>query len=86
MNQKTRFVMSAIVITAALALVFAATTSVTGAYATSNGDSSETNTEQKIRQENVGSGFSTNINCAQNLIISSGIVCFDPTVNATDDD
>jgi hypothetical protein len=82
MNQKTSFVMSAIVITAALALVFAATTSVTGAYAVE----SETNTEQKIRQENVGSGFSTNINCAQNLISSVGVVCFDPTVNATDDD
>ena len=74
--------MSAIVITAALALALEATTSVTGAYAVE----SETNTEQKIRQENVGSGFSTNINCAQNLIISEGIACFDPTVNATDDD
>ena len=82
MNQKTSFVMSAIVITAALALALAATTSVTGAYAVE----SETNSEQKIRQENVGSGFSTNINCAQNLITSVGIACFDPTVNATDDD
>jgi hypothetical protein len=82
MNQKTSFVMSAIVTTAALALVFAATTSVTGAYAVE----SETNSEQKIRQENVGSGFSTNTNCGQNLINSEGVVCFDPTVNATDDD
>jgi hypothetical protein len=82
MNQKTSFVMSAIVTTAALVIAFAATTSVTGAYAVE----SETNSEQKIRQENVGSGFSTNINCAQNLINSEGVVCFDPTVNATDDD
>jgi hypothetical protein len=41
------------------------------------GDSSETNTEQKLRQENFGDG--TNTNCGQNLIDSSGIVCFDPT-------
>jgi hypothetical protein len=49
------------------------------------GDSSGTNTEQKLVQKNVGSGFLTNINCAQNLISSVGAVCFDPTVNATDD-
>jgi hypothetical protein len=41
------------------------------------GDRSETNTEQKLRQENFGDG--TNTNCGQNLIDSSGIVCFDPT-------
>jgi hypothetical protein len=40
---------------------------------------------KKPVQKNVGSGFSTNINCAQNLISSVGAVCFDPTVNATDD-
>jgi hypothetical protein len=83
MNQKTSFVMSAIVITAALALALAVTTSITGAYA----DEPETNTEQKIRQENLGSGQSININCGQNLINSDGdIVCFDPTVNVTDDE
>jgi hypothetical protein len=38
------------------------------------GDISETNTEQRIIQENVGSGFATNFNCAQNLINSPNIV------------
>ena len=41
------------------------------------GDRSETNTEQKLRQENFGDG--TNTNCGQNLINSEGVVCFDPT-------
>jgi hypothetical protein len=31
-------------------------------------DESETNTEQEIKQKNVGSGESTNNNCAQNSI------------------
>ena len=30
-------------------------------------DTSETNTDQNIKQKNVGSGESVNINCAQNL-------------------
>jgi hypothetical protein len=80
MNQKTNFAISAIV--ASAVLILAATTPITGAYA----DESETNTEQKLKQNNLGSGESTNTNCAQNLIESEGIVCFDPTVNATDDD
>jgi hypothetical protein len=33
-------------------------------------DESETNTEQEIKQKNVGSGESTNTNCAQNSIES----------------
>jgi hypothetical protein len=48
-----------------------------------SGDSSATNTEQKLRQSNEGDG--TNTNCGQNLIGSEGVVCFDPTVNATED-
>jgi archaellum component FlaG (FlaF/FlaG flagellin family) len=48
-----------------------------------NGDSSATNTEQKLRQSNIGSG--NNTNCGQNLINSEGVVCFDPSVNVTDD-
>jgi hypothetical protein len=32
------------------------------------GDESETNTEQKLKQENVGSGQSTNFNCGRNTI------------------
>ena len=35
------------------------------------GDSSETKTEQKIKQKNVGSGDSTNVNCADNDINSA---------------
>ena len=46
-------------------------------YNRDGGDSSETNTEQKLRQENFGDG--TNTNCGQNLINSEGVVCFDPT-------
>ena len=36
------------------------------AYA--DGDESETDTDQDIKQKNVGSGDSVNFNCAQNLI------------------
>jgi hypothetical protein len=32
------------------------------------GDESETNTEQKLKQENIGSGESTNFNCGRNTI------------------
>ena len=34
-------------------------------------DESETETEQELRQKNVGSGESTNDNCGQNLIDST---------------
>ena len=43
-------------------------TSPMAAYASSDGDESETNTEQKLKQENVGSGESTNFNCGENSI------------------
>ena len=43
----------------------------TSAYATDGGDESETNTEQEIKQKNVGSGESTNNNCALNSIGSA---------------
>ena len=42
------------------------------AYA-SNGDSSETETEQELKQKNVGSGESVNHNCGQNLIDSDSL-------------
>jgi hypothetical protein len=42
----------------------------TSAYAVDGGDESETNTEQEIKQKNVGSGDSTNNNCALNSIDS----------------
>ena len=35
-------------------------------------DESETETEQELKQKNVGSGESVNHNCAQNLIGSAG--------------
>jgi hypothetical protein len=38
-----------------------------------DGDESETNTEQKLKQENVGSGASTNFNCGENDI-NSGLI------------
>jgi hypothetical protein len=44
----------------------------TSAYATDGGDESETNTEQEIKQKNVGSGESTNNNCALNSIDATG--------------
>jgi hypothetical protein len=37
-------------------------------------DESETNTEQEIKQKNVGSGVSTNNNCGVNSIDSGGPV------------
>jgi hypothetical protein len=43
----------------------------TSAYATDGGDYSGTNTEQEIKQKNVGSGDSTNNNCALNSIDSA---------------
>jgi hypothetical protein len=53
---------------AALAAVLVAgvfATTPMAAYAGGDyGDSSETNTEQKIKQKNVGSDASTNVNCA----------------------
>ena len=57
--------------------IFSTTSVFAGDDNGNGGDRSETNTEQKLRQENFGDG--TNTNCGQNLIDSSGIVCFDPT-------
>jgi hypothetical protein len=58
----------------ATVLMAAALTGVftTSAYATDGGDESETNTEQEIKQKNVGSGESTNNNCALNSIDATG--------------
>ena len=59
--------------TIAIAAVLAATL-VAGVFATTpmaayaGGDSSETNTEQSIKQKNVGGDGSTNFNCADNSI------------------
>ena len=59
---------------AALAAVLVAgvfATTPMAAYAGDDGDSSETETEQSIKQKNVGSGASTNVNCADNDINSA---------------
>jgi hypothetical protein len=63
MNQKL-LAIAAIVTAAALTGLFATSPL---AYA-SDGDSSETNTDQDLKQKNTGTGDSTNFNCGQNLI------------------
>ena len=58
---------------AALAAVLVAgvfATTPMAAYAGDDGDYSGTETEQEIKQKNVGSGESTNVNCADNDINS----------------
>jgi hypothetical protein len=58
---------AAVLAASLIAGVFA--TTPMAAYAGGDyGDSSETDTEQKIKQKNVGSGDSTNVNCADNDI------------------
>ena len=64
MNQKM-LAIAAIVTAAALTGIFS--TTPMSAYA-SDGDSSETNTDQDLKQKNTGTGDSTNFNCGQNLI------------------
>ena len=54
-------VIATVLLAAALTGIF-----LTSGYA--QGDESETNTEQEIKQKNVGSGESTNNNCALNSI------------------
>ena len=50
--------------------VFATTPMAAYADGDYDGDSSETNTEQSIKQKNFGSGASTNVNCGDNDIDS----------------
>ena len=52
--------------------IFSTTSVFAGDDNGNGGDRSETNTEQKLRQENFGDG--TNTNCGQNLINSEGVV------------
>ena len=52
------------------------------AYAFDGGDESETNTEQEIKQKNVGSGESTNNNCALNSIDSAAATVACPVTSA----
>jgi hypothetical protein len=65
MNQKT-IAIAAVLMAAALTGLFA--TSPMAAYAGGDGDESETNTDQSVKQKNTGSGDSANFNCGENLI------------------
>jgi hypothetical protein len=66
MNQKM-LAIAAIVTAAALTGIFS--TTPMAAYAMGgDGDESETNTDQSVKQKNTGSGDSANFNCGQNLI------------------
>ena len=64
MNKK--LAIATVLMAAALTGIFS-----TSAYAVDGGDESETNTEQEIKQKNVGSGESKNNNCALNSIDSA---------------
>jgi uncharacterized low-complexity protein len=59
MNQKS-FIIAAILAATALSII-----ATPLAYAQ---DSSETSTDQDVKQKNTGSGESTNFNCGENLI------------------
>jgi hypothetical protein len=62
------FVLVAVLAAAALTGIFSSTP--IAVYAFEGGDESETNTEQEIKQKNVGSGESLNSNLGINLIDS----------------
>jgi hypothetical protein len=63
-----------IAITAVLAASVLSVIAMTTPFAdASRGDSSETETEQELKQKNVGSGESVNDNCGQNLIDSAAV-------------
>ena len=64
---------AAVLAAALVAGVFATTPMAAFADRDYDGDSSETNTEQKIKQKNVGGDGSTNFNCADNDINSGEI-------------
>jgi hypothetical protein len=63
----------------ATVLMAAAFTGIFSTSAYAQGDESETNTEQEIKQKNVGSGESTNNNCARNYYY--GAVITTPSVS-----
>jgi hypothetical protein len=65
MNQKM-LAIAAIITAAALTGIFS--TVPMAAYAGGDGDESETNTDQHVKQKNTGSGDSANFNCGENLI------------------
>src|SRR5918994_77528 len=62
-TMKNMLTIAAILTAAALTGIFS-----TSAFAYDGGDESETNTQQVLKQKNVGSGESTNFNCGENNI------------------
>ena len=66
----------------AAALTGIVSTNPMAAYAFDGRDESETNTEQEIKQKNVGSGESTNNNCALNSIDSAAATVACPVTSA----
>jgi hypothetical protein len=67
MNNKV-LTIAAVLAATLVAGVFATTPMAAYAGGDYDGDSSETKTKQEIKQKNVGSGASTNVNCADNDI------------------
>ena len=65
---KNLLTIAAIITAATLTGIFS-----TSAFAYDGGDESETNTQQVLKQKNVGSGESTNFNCGENSI-DSGLI------------
>jgi hypothetical protein len=74
------FVLVAFLAAAALTGIFSSTT--LAVFAFEGGDQSETNTEQDIKQKNVGSGESTNNNCALNTTYSAAATIACPVTAA----
>jgi hypothetical protein len=66
MNQKV-IAIAAVVMAAALTGLFA-TSPLAHAEDDRGGDTSETSTDQSVKQKNTGSGDSANFNCGENLI------------------
>ena len=74
------FVLIAVLAATALTGIFSS--APMAVYAFEGGDESETNTEQEIKQKNVGSGESTNNNCALNSIDSAAATVACPVTSA----
>ena len=76
---KKTFIIASVLMAAALTGIFS-----TSAFAQ---DESETNTEQEIKQKNVGSGESRNNNCALNSIdtLAATVACLDTEIGVLDE-
>jgi hypothetical protein len=78
MNQKTIAIAAVLVAAALMAVVSTAPIAAFAEF--KGGDESETNTEQDLKQKNVGSGDSTNINCGTNNFDTAASVTTCPSV------